>query len=165
MTRVLVPTFLHDGMGHAVKPNEGANSTEDVINPDDHTVIKQTDERITCPICGETFVDFWNDDEEEWMYKNAVMESNKIYHATCHADAVKGGTLADNLNNISLKRKLEDENQPEVSLIILPFLNKYDYSLFLICLCRLSNSALNEDTLNKRTRDFFYPFVIINICT
>ncbi|KAG0750459.1 hypothetical protein G6F57_004437 [Rhizopus arrhizus] len=108
-----VPTFLHDGMGHAVKPNEGANSTEDVINPDDHTVIKQTDERITCPICGETFVDFWNDDEEEWMYKNAVMESNKIYHATCHADAVKGGTLADNLNNISLKRKLEDENQPE----------------------------------------------------
>lgn len=98
-----VPTFLQDGMSSAGNSKEGNGSGEEIINPDEHMVIKHTDEKKTCSICGETFIDFWNDDEEEWMFKNAVMEDERIYHATCHADAVKSG----------LKRKAEEEEQVE----------------------------------------------------
>ncbi|KAG2219580.1 hypothetical protein INT45_002538 [Circinella minor] len=72
----------------------GSGGDMDTINPETHMVVMPNDEdRKPCPICGERFIDFWNDDEEEWMYKNAVMVDNTIYHATCHADAVKSGTL------------------------------------------------------------------------
>lgn len=88
-------------MGHVNKLiNEGNNTNEVHVKPDEHTVIKYTDERRTCPICGKKFIDFWNDDEEEWMYRNTVLEKDKIFHATCYIDAVKSG----------MKRKIEDEH-------------------------------------------------------
>ncbi|KAG0748252.1 hypothetical protein G6F23_002057 [Rhizopus arrhizus] len=74
-----VSTFLQDGMGHVNKLiNEGNNTNEVDVKPDEHTVIKHTDERRTCPICGEKFIDFWND-EEEWMYRNAVLEKTRFF--------------------------------------------------------------------------------------
>ncbi|OAD09225.1 hypothetical protein MUCCIDRAFT_136583 [Mucor lusitanicus CBS 277.49] len=114
------PAFLHDGMGHvnqksAEKSNQA--SGEDAIDPNLHTVIMPDDDsRKPCAICGERFVDFWNDDEEEWMYKNAVLVDGKIYHATCHADAVKSGTLVEADTDMpdgadqGLKRKAKEES-------------------------------------------------------
>ncbi|CAO3641527.1 unnamed protein product [Mucor fragilis] len=113
------PAFLHDGMGHvnqksAEKSNQA--SGEDAIDPSLYTVIMPDDDsRKPCAICGERFIDFWNDDEEEWMYKNAVLVDGKIYHATCHADAVKSGTLVEADTDMpdgdqGLKRKAKDES-------------------------------------------------------
>ncbi|KAF8988871.1 hypothetical protein BGZ52_005798 [Haplosporangium bisporale] len=42
-----------------------------------------------CSICKEKFIKVWNDTEEEWSYKNAVVVDKLIYHATCHADLVR----------------------------------------------------------------------------
>lgn len=54
-------------------------SGEEAINPDHYTVIMPNDDsRKPCAICGERFIDFWNDDEEEWMYKNAIMIDDKV---------------------------------------------------------------------------------------
>ncbi|RCH82844.1 hypothetical protein CU098_000588, partial [Rhizopus stolonifer] len=119
LTHQQAPTFLHDGMGHAnPKSTEKLNqaSNEDTINPDLYTVVMPNDDnRKPCAICGERFVDFWNDDEEEWMYKNAVMVNDKIYHATCHADAIKSGTLVEadtQMQDVNtLKRKLDDQEE------------------------------------------------------
>ncbi|KAI9254250.1 hypothetical protein BY458DRAFT_558860 [Sporodiniella umbellata] len=102
-----VPTFLQDGMGNVNKSSESNNANEELINPDDYTVIKQTDEKRTCPICGETFASFWSDDEEEWMYKNAIIVADRIYHATCHTDAVKSS--ATNTSDIGSKRKTDGQ--------------------------------------------------------
>lgn len=56
-----------------------AGGTLDTVAPETHMVVMPNDEdRKPCPICGERFVDFWNDDEEEWMYKNAVMVDNTV---------------------------------------------------------------------------------------
>jgi pre-mRNA cleavage complex 2 protein Pcf11 len=44
-----------------------------------------------CPICQEKFQCFWNDTDEEWLFRNAVEVDGIIYHATCHADALKVG--------------------------------------------------------------------------
>ncbi|KAF9906850.1 hypothetical protein EC991_000213 [Linnemannia zychae] len=42
-----------------------------------------------CSICKEKFIKVWNEAEEEWSYKNAVVIDKTIYHATCHADLVR----------------------------------------------------------------------------
>ncbi|KAF9932838.1 hypothetical protein FBU30_007168 [Linnemannia zychae] len=42
-----------------------------------------------CSICKEKFIKVWNEAEEEWSYKNAVVVDKMIYHATCHADLVR----------------------------------------------------------------------------
>ncbi|GAN08321.1 conserved hypothetical protein [Mucor ambiguus] len=113
------PAFLHDGMGHVnQKSVEKSNQAlgEDAIDPNLYTVIMPDDDsRKPCAICGERFVDFWNDDEEEWMYKNAILVDGKIYHATCHADAVKSGTLVETDTDMpdgdqGLKRKAREES-------------------------------------------------------
>jgi pre-mRNA cleavage complex 2 protein Pcf11 len=76
----LAPAFLHDGMGHVTVPSEKSTAmAEQAVDPESHTVIMPNDERKPCPICGERFVDFWNDDEEEWMYRNAVLVDDKVY--------------------------------------------------------------------------------------
>ena len=57
----------------------GSGGETDTISPETHMVVMPNDEdRKPCPICGERFIDFWNDDEEEWMYKNAVMVDNTV---------------------------------------------------------------------------------------
>ncbi|KAG2201273.1 hypothetical protein INT47_006776, partial [Mucor saturninus] len=108
------PAFLHDGMGHvnSKSTEKSAQPSEETINPDHYTVIMPNDDsRKPCAICGERFIDFWNDDEEEWMYKNAIMIDDKIYHATCHADAIKSGNLADDteMRDVNIKRKMEEQ--------------------------------------------------------
>ncbi|KAL1934731.1 hypothetical protein VTP01DRAFT_6913 [Rhizomucor pusillus] len=112
------PAFISD-QGNSQEgygtPQASAAGADDV-NPDEHMVVKPNEDRKPCPICGERFIEFWNDDEEEWMYKNAVIVNNIIYHATCRADAVRNGTLLQSEMNIDSvetsqlgKRKLDEE--------------------------------------------------------
>lgn len=41
-----------------------------------------------CPICKEAFQSEFAEDEEEWVWRNAVKVDNQIFHATCRADAM-----------------------------------------------------------------------------
>ncbi|KAI9512226.1 hypothetical protein F5148DRAFT_1164952 [Russula earlei] len=43
---------------------------------------------VTCPICKEVFKSEFNEDDEEWIWRNALKIDDKIYHATCHAEAL-----------------------------------------------------------------------------
>lgn len=47
-----------------------------------------SDDSIVCAICQEPFKSEWSDADEEWVYWNAVLVDGKLYHATCHAEAV-----------------------------------------------------------------------------
>ncbi|KAK9764749.1 mRNA 3' end processing factor [Basidiobolus ranarum] len=67
-----------------------------------------------CPICKEKFVSFWSDSEEEWMYRNAVLVEDVVYHATCHSDAQKSDMPSDEGStdgaaNPTKKRKIDTE--------------------------------------------------------
>ncbi|KAH9991688.1 hypothetical protein BJV77DRAFT_514176 [Russula vinacea] len=44
---------------------------------------------VTCPICKEVFKSEFNEDDE-WIWKNTLKIDDKIYHATCHAEALVG---------------------------------------------------------------------------
>ncbi|GAA5835826.1 hypothetical protein JCM5353_003362 [Sporobolomyces roseus] len=39
-----------------------------------------------CPICRDKLKSEWSDDEEEWVWWNAVVVEGTLYHATCHAE-------------------------------------------------------------------------------
>ncbi|WWC70199.1 uncharacterized protein I206_104149 [Kwoniella pini CBS 10737] len=39
-----------------------------------------------CPVCKEAFVKEWSEDEEEWIWKNALNINGTYYHATCRAE-------------------------------------------------------------------------------
>ncbi|WVR07050.1 hypothetical protein IAU60_004089 [Kwoniella sp. DSM 27419] len=39
-----------------------------------------------CPVCKETLKAEWSEDEEEWIWKNALNINGVIYHATCRAE-------------------------------------------------------------------------------
>ncbi|CAH1757384.1 7741_t:CDS:2 [Entrophospora sp. SA101] len=86
---------IGDGSGtsRSKKAKIDHNNKNDINNLiSESTVIVPLDIQKTnkpCPICKEKFQMFWNDNEEEWMYRNAVEINGVICHATCHSDAIK----------------------------------------------------------------------------
>lgn len=41
----------------------------------------------SCPICKEKFHSAWSEEEEEFIWRNAIKTGGKYYHATCHLSA------------------------------------------------------------------------------
>lgn len=85
------PRSLEKGKGRALSPMSGVSSEErEAKLRASYVIIPPGDEakRTKCPICKETIKTEFLDDEEEWVWRNAVSVKGKIYHATCHADAV-----------------------------------------------------------------------------
>ncbi|KAH7929411.1 hypothetical protein BV22DRAFT_1029463 [Leucogyrophana mollusca] len=65
-------------------------------------VVPQGDEAktISCPICKETLKSEFLEDDEEWVWKNAVKKDDRIFHATCHSEALTSvQSLAVRLRN------------------------------------------------------------------
>lgn len=44
------------------------------------------EERRRCPICKESFKNEYSEEEEDWVWRNAVEVDGKIYHASCKAE-------------------------------------------------------------------------------
>ncbi|CAI2174775.1 6250_t:CDS:2 [Funneliformis geosporum] len=91
------PAFFDFDNSGTIKNVTGSGSVniqtfrrEELIN--ESTVIVPLDPEKAgkpCPICQEKLQSFWNDTDEEWLFRNAVEVDGIIYHATCHADALK----------------------------------------------------------------------------
>ncbi|KAF8897640.1 hypothetical protein BD779DRAFT_1491908 [Infundibulicybe gibba] len=43
---------------------------------------------VSCPICKEVLKSEFLEDDEDWVWKNAIKKDDRVYHATCHAEAV-----------------------------------------------------------------------------
>lgn len=50
-----------------------------------------------CPICKESIKSEYLEDDEEWVWRNAVNIKSQIYHATCYDEAGQAGSLASRL--------------------------------------------------------------------
>ncbi|KAG1892348.1 hypothetical protein F4604DRAFT_1698961 [Suillus subluteus] len=60
---------------------------------------------LSCPICKENLKTEFLEDDEEWVWKNAVRKDDKIYHATCYAEAMSSKhTLASRLRQDTTSR-------------------------------------------------------------
>ncbi|TRM66435.1 hypothetical protein BD626DRAFT_487743 [Schizophyllum amplum] len=53
-----------------------------------HVIIPVGDETkpLTCPVCYDAFKTEFLEDEEEWVWTNAMKDGETLYHATCHAE-------------------------------------------------------------------------------
>jgi hypothetical protein len=40
-----------------------------------------------CRICKERFEVIWDEDEEEWIMKNAIKIGEKVYHEACYNES------------------------------------------------------------------------------
>lgn len=79
------------GKGRA-DPNNTSNATMPSLSElrAQFVVVPPGDEakNISCPICKENMKSEFMEDDEEWVWRNAIMKDDKIYHATCHAEAL-----------------------------------------------------------------------------
>ncbi|KAG6873743.1 hypothetical protein C0995_011562 [Termitomyces sp. Mi166 len=54
--------------------------------------------QLSCPVCKEALKSEFSEEEEDWVWRNAVMVDDRVYHATCHAEAAAStNTLAARL--------------------------------------------------------------------
>ncbi|KAI8802111.1 hypothetical protein BJ742DRAFT_834613 [Cladochytrium replicatum] len=60
--------------------------TEKPVEEKSHDVPTDGLQNATCGICNETLKTFFDEDQEEWMFRNAVRVNNKLFHCTCHRD-------------------------------------------------------------------------------
>jgi hypothetical protein len=44
------------------------------------------DAMAACILCREKFIKFWDQEQEEWMYRDAVIMNQQIYHSGCYKD-------------------------------------------------------------------------------
>ncbi|KAI0375573.1 hypothetical protein BV20DRAFT_984328 [Pilatotrama ljubarskyi] len=90
-----------------------------------HVVVPPGDEAkpISCPICKEPLKSEFLEDDEEWVWRNAVKKDDRIYHATCHAEAVASkSSLAVRLRNEASSRsrsRTPEANTPPKVLAML----------------------------------------------
>ncbi|KAF7301768.1 CID domain-containing protein [Mycena indigotica] len=67
---------------------------------------------VSCPICKEQFKTEFLDDDEEWVWRNAVSKEERVYHATCYA-----GLAAQRLLRSDLAASLRSHSStPEISV-------------------------------------------------
>ncbi|KAF5390584.1 hypothetical protein D9757_002694 [Collybiopsis confluens] len=75
---------------------------------------------ISCPICKEPLKSEFVEDDEEWVWKNAVKKDDRIFHATCHAEAstnVLAARLRSDINSRS--RSGTPEKSPRMARLSL----------------------------------------------
>ncbi|KAK4685215.1 hypothetical protein P7C73_g4940, partial [Tremellales sp. Uapishka_1] len=73
-----------------------------------------------CPICKEMFKAEWSQEEEEWIFSNAIEVSGNIYHATCRAESINSA-MANRLkeqSGLAMRRSMS--KSPAGSVVDLP---------------------------------------------
>ncbi|KAF8745906.1 hypothetical protein AX14_004211 [Amanita brunnescens Koide BX004] len=100
---ISIEDWLHDlprdikgkGREDGSKPyNARAIAAEEVAKRDaelraQFVVVPPGDEAklLSCPICKELLKSEFLEDDEDWVWKNAIRKEDKVYHATCYAEA------------------------------------------------------------------------------
>lgn len=54
--------------------------------PDVPSIPAVDDINASCGLCQEKFIKFFDQEQEEWMYRDAVRYNHQIYHGACFKD-------------------------------------------------------------------------------
>lgn len=54
------------------------SKSDQVIANVPDVLYQESDADTPCKICNETFVKYWNDENEDWMLKNAIRIENEV---------------------------------------------------------------------------------------
>ncbi|KAK1233313.1 mRNA 3' end processing factor [Marasmius sp. AFHP31] len=83
----------------AVKRDAELRSHFVVVPPGDES------KTISCPVCKEILSPEFVEDDEEWVWKNAIKKDDRIYHATCHAEASSNTLVARLRTDVSSRSR------------------------------------------------------------
>ncbi|EDV24606.1 uncharacterized protein TRIADDRAFT_56575 [Trichoplax adhaerens] len=93
------------------KMNE--SSDEKILESLQCNLIPNSEDQV-CALCHEAFTDkFWEENDEEWHFRNAKLVDGKAYHASCYDDAI-GNPLLDVDSNSITKKLNEDTNADDI---------------------------------------------------
>lgn len=56
--------------------------------------VPASEQQTECKVCGERFEQYFDSEQDEWMYKNAVLADNVIYHVKCYSGNINGDNVA-----------------------------------------------------------------------
>ncbi|VDN11276.1 unnamed protein product, partial [Dibothriocephalus latus] len=65
-----------------------------------------------CAVCFEKFDPFWDQDEEEWMLRGAVLVGDKVYHPICQEDAERSTEKGEQSAEPTQGSLSDDQNVP-----------------------------------------------------
>lgn len=124
----LAPTSAKAIAAAAVERDASLRQMYVVVPPGDES------KTIKCPICKEQLKTEFMEDDEEWVWRNAIMVKgkvrpfhpticisklksdiklpHKVYHATCHADALSSQTAA-RLRDLTNRGSTPSSSQPQ----------------------------------------------------
>lgn len=88
-----MPDFLDDA-AMTQRPTAGGKSAASSRAQQQYLPVPEDSSRVnnTCPICQERFEMKWLDEAQEWVWTDAVMVGERVYHASCHREAA--GSMA-----------------------------------------------------------------------
>ncbi|KAF8592392.1 hypothetical protein K439DRAFT_1503404 [Ramaria rubella] len=93
-----------------------AAAEEEAKLRESYVVVPAGDEAksIQCPICKETLKSEFLEDDEDWVWKNAIRVQGRIYHATCHAETSTANSLASRLRHEAAVAERSRSGTPDV---------------------------------------------------
>ena len=66
-----------------------------------------------CYVCNEEFEKHWHEDEEEWMFKNAIEKEGKVFHPSCYSDYISRKKLRTKLMESKANDTDDEEKKTE----------------------------------------------------
>jgi len=69
-----------------------------------------------CYVCNEEFEKHWHEDEEEWMFKNAIEKEGKVFHPSCYTDYIARKKLRTKL--LESKAREEEKDTSDTNNVI-----------------------------------------------
>jgi len=66
-----------------------------------------------CFVCNEEFEKHWHEDEEEWMFKNAIEKEGKVFHPSCYSDYISRKKLKSKLMENAVKEESKGDSETE----------------------------------------------------
>lgn len=74
---------------------------------------------VQCPVCKEYLKCEFQEEDEEWVWRNAVRANDKVYHATCHADALLANPLVARLKSDASSSLVRSRSRtPELAAVL-----------------------------------------------
>ncbi|KAJ1954046.1 mRNA 3' end processing factor, partial [Dispira parvispora] len=103
-----------DHHNDTLSPQESStDTTDESVLRSMFVVVPPQDHNLACPICSEKLTGVWDEEEEEWVYRNAIDIDGIIHHATCHRDQQREQRLGSSAGDMDsthkgVKRKSSD---------------------------------------------------------
>ncbi|KAK4312787.1 hypothetical protein Pmani_015799 [Petrolisthes manimaculis] len=93
---------------------EGIEEAMEAEDTEEPSVAVSSDTSLgVCPVCHDTFSQFFHEEAEEWRYRNAMQMEGVNYHPACHHDLTRAEKAEQEKEEIEAGKKEKEEKKKE----------------------------------------------------